>query len=66
MAATAASIVARPVRKMTGQSGRSSFSARSSQSPSVSGMARSDSTTSGRNSAAFFSASVPSPAVSTL
>src|SRR6185436_16295244 len=66
MAATAASMVARPVRKMTGQSGRSSFSARSSHSPSVSGMARSESTTSGRKSAAFFSASVPSPAVSTL
>src|SRR5215469_8457898 len=66
MAATAASMVARPVRKMTGQSGRSSFSARRSHRPSVSGMARSESTTSGRNSAAFFRASVPSPAVSTL
>ena len=47
MASTAASMVPRPVRRTTGQSGSSSFSARSSHSPSVSGIARSERTTSG-------------------
>ena len=60
-------MVPRPVRKITGQSGQLVLAApRSSHSPSVSGIARSREHHVGPELGAFFSASVPSPAVSTL